>query len=72
MVILFCVIGSTVNRVLSGHSKTDLTLAFNTDYRLMQVKSIAECSKNFRLSLSYHLSFRPLFCLFLIGRLRLV
>ena len=36
----------------------------------MQVKSIAECSKGsilqyFRPSLSYHLSLRPLFCLFL-------
>ena len=35
----------------------------------MQVKSIAECSKEsilqyFRLSFSYHLSLRPLFCLF--------
>ena len=39
----------------------------------MQVKSIAECSKRafcIRPSLSYHLSFRPLFCLFLNGRLR--
>ena len=44
-----------------------------TIYRLMQVKSIAECSKGsilqyFRPSLSYQLSFRPLFCLFLSGR----
>ena len=40
----------------------------------MQDKSIAECSKKsillyFRPSLSYHLSLRPLFCLFLSGRL---
>ena len=40
---------------------------------LMQVESIAECSKGsilqyFRPSLSYHLSLRPLFCLFLSGR----
>ena len=40
---------------------------------LMQVKSIAECSKGsilqyFRPSLSYHLSLRSLFCLFLSGR----
>ena len=39
----------------------------------MQVKSIAECSKGsilqyFRPSLSYHLSLRSLFCLFLRGR----
>ena len=43
----------------------------------MQVKSIAECSKGsilqyFRPSLSYHLSLRYLFCLFLSGRFRQV
>ena len=43
----------------------------------MQVKSIAECSKGsilqyFQPSLSYHLPLRPLFCLFLNGRLRQV
>ena len=43
------------------------------NYRLMQVKSIAECSKGsilqyFRPSLSYHLSLRYLFCLFLSDR----
>ena len=43
----------------------------------MQVKSIAECSKEsilqyFQSSLSYHLSLRSLFCLFLSGRLRQV
>ena len=43
----------------------------------MQVKSIAECSKGsilqyFRPSLSYHVSLRPLFCLFLGGDLRQV
>ena len=41
-------------------------MVFKTDYRLMQVKSIAECSKGsilqyFRPTLSYHLSFRHLF-----------
>ena len=40
---------------------------------LMQVKSIAECSlwsilQYFRPALSYKLSIRPLFCLFLSGR----
>ena len=45
---------------------------FKTNYRLMQVKSIAECSKRsilqyFWPSLSYHLSLRSLFCLFLSG-----
>ena len=48
-----------------------------TNYCLMQVKSIEECSKGsilqyFGPSLSYHLSLRPLFCLFLSGRLRQV
>ena len=36
---------SRVRPVLSGHSKRRPKLAFKTDYRLMQVKSIAECSK---------------------------
>ena len=52
-------------------------IVFKTDYRLMQVKSIAECSKGsilqyFRPSLSYHLSVRSLFCLFLSGHFRQV
>ena len=55
------------------HSQKDQKLGFTTNYRLMQVKGIAECSKGsilqyFRPSLSYHLSLRPLFCLFLGGR----
>ena len=50
-------------------------LVFKTNYHLMQVKSIAECSKGsilqyFRPSLSYHLSLRYLYGLFLSGRLR--
>ena len=61
-----------VKPVLNGHSQKDQTLFFNTDYHLMQVKSIAECSKGsilqyFRSSLSYHLSLSSLFCLFLSG-----
>ena len=60
---------NTVKPVLSGHSKRTQKLFFKTDYRLMQVKSIAECSKGsilqyFRPSLSYHFSLRPLFCIF--------
>ena len=48
-----------------------------TSYCLMQVKSIAECSKGsilqyFRPSLSYNLSLRALFCLFFGGHLRQV
>ena len=66
---------TTIRPVLSGHSKRRPKLFLKTDYRLMQVKSIAECSKGsilqfFRPSLSYHLSLKSLFCLFLIGRLR--
>ena len=36
---------TTVKPVLNGHSKRKPKLVFKTDYRLMQVKSIAECSK---------------------------
>ena len=58
-----------VKRPLSKRPK----MVFKTDYCLMQVKSIAECSKGsilqyFRPSLSYQLSLRPLFCLFWSGR----
>ena len=35
----------TVKPDISGHSKEDEKFVFNSDYRLMQVKSIAECSK---------------------------
>ena len=64
---VFCI---TVNLVLSSHSKIP-KLVFKTDYRLMQVKSIAgSILQYFQLSLSYHLSLRPLFFLFLSGRLR--
>ena len=36
---------NTVKPVLSGHTKRRPKLVFKTDYRLMQIKSIAECSK---------------------------
>ena len=57
--------------------KKDQKLVFKTDYHLMQDKSIAECSMGsilqyFWPSLSYHLSLRPSFCLFLSGCLRQV
>ena len=57
--------------------KEDQNFVFKTDYCLMQVKSIAECSKGSILqyylsSLSYYLPFRALFCLFLSGCLRQV
>ena len=35
----------TVKSVLKGHSEKDRNLVFKTNYHLMQVKSIAECSK---------------------------
>ena len=62
----------TVNPVQYGHSQKDRKLVFKTSHRLMQVKSIAECSKGsilqyFRPSLRYHLSSRSLFCLFWSG-----
>ena len=49
--------------------KEDQKLGFKTDYRLMQVNSIAECSNGsilqyFRPSLSYHLPLRSFCCLF--------
>ena len=69
------ILTNTVKPVLSGHPKKDQKLIIKTNYHLMQVKSIAECSKGsilqyFCPSLSYHLSLRSLFCLFLSGRLR--
>ena len=36
---------SSVKPVLNDHSQTDQKLVFKTDYHLMQVKSITECSK---------------------------
>ena len=57
--------------------KKNIKNAINTKYGLMQVKSIAECSKgsilqHFRLSLSYLFPLRPFFCLFISDRLRQV
>ena len=47
---------STVKPVLSGHSKTDQKLFFKIDYclmKLMQIKSIAECSKHSAILLNF-------------------
>ena len=49
----------TVKPVLNDHSQKYQKLIIKTNYRLMQVKSIAECSKfsilqYFQPSLSYH------------------
>ena len=65
---------NTVKPDLSGNSKTRPDLFFKSEYRLMQVKSIADWSKGrilqyFRPSLSYHLSLRSVFCLVLSDRL---
>ena len=47
-------------------------LVFKTDCHLMQVKSIAECILQFfGPSLSYHLSLRPLFSLYLVAVLHI-
>ena len=59
-----------VKRPLSKDPK----LVYKTNYRVMQVIRITECSKGsmlqyFRSSLSNHLSLRSLFCLFLSCRL---
>ena len=71
--------------VIKYYSKTCLKwplskkpkMVFNANYRLMKVKSIAECSPwsilhYLRPSLSHHLSLRSLFCIFLIVCLRQV
>ena len=54
---------NTVKPVKNGHFQKVQKLVYKTNYLLMQVKSIAECSKGsilqyFWPSLSYHLSFK--------------
>ena len=62
---------------LKGPLSKNKKVIFKTNYRLMQVKSLqnapmgAFCN-TFYPSLSYHLSLRSLFCLFLSGCLRQV
>ena len=63
-----------LHKILDKHffaqqSKRTPKIGFQYNYRLMQVKSIAECSilQYFRPSLSYHLPLRPLLYLFLSG-----
>ena len=41
----FVVAPTTVKPVLSSNSKRGAKIGFKTDYRLMRVKSIAECSR---------------------------
>ena len=69
-------LSTTVKPVVSGHSK-DQKLFFKTNSRLMQVKSIAECSKGEHsaiLSTVIKLPFviKIFFCQFLSDRLRRV
>ena len=54
----------TVKPVLSGHSKRIPKLVFKTDYRLMQVKSIAECSKGSAILSTFIMVHLPLTSLF--------
>ena len=54
----------TVKPVLSCHSQKHQKWVFKTNYRLMQVKSIAKCYKGsilqyFRPALSNHMALRP-------------
>ena len=56
---------TTVKPVFSGHPQKDQKLVFKRGYRLMLVKSIAECSlesilQYFRPALSHHLFFYPI------------
>ena len=62
-----CFFLNTVKPALRGHSKRRPKIGFKSDYPFMQVKSILQY---FQPSLSYHLSKRPLFCLFLNGHLK--
>ena len=56
----------TVKPVLSGNSKIRPKLVFKADYRLMQVISIAECSKDIKLQFVIKIFVLSIF----IGRLR--
>ena len=66
----------TVKPVLSCHSQKDQKWVFKTNYCLMLVKSIAECSPLEHSAIlltcikQYHMTLRPLFWLFLSDRLR--
>ena len=63
------VISCTVKLVLSGHSKRRLKIGLNFQD---QLSLNAGQKQSFPPSLSYHLSLRSLFCLFLSCRLRQV
>ena len=66
-----------VKPVLSGHSKRGLQIGFQDGLSLKAGQKYCRMLQEsilqyFRPSLSYHVSFRPRFCLFLSGRLRQV
>ena len=61
----------TVKPFKKGHSQKDQKLVFMTNYRLMQVKSIAHSTIRSTF-IKLPLSLRSLFCLTLSGRLRQV
>ena len=63
---------STVKHVLSGHSKRRPKIGFQDRLSLNAGQKYCRMLQYFWPSLSYHLSLRPLFCLFLSGHLRQV
>ena len=70
-------IDPTVKPVLSGHLKQRPKIGFQDPLLLNTVQKYCRMLQEsilqyFRPSLSYHLSLRPLFCLFLGDRLRQV
>ena len=67
----------TVKLVLRGHSKRRPKIGFHDRVSFNAVQKYCRMLQEsilqyFRPSLSYHLSLRPLFCLFLSGRFRQV
>ena len=63
---------NTVKPVLSGHSKRTPKIGFQDRLSLNAGQKYCRILHYFRPSLSYHLSLRYVFCLFLSGRLRQV
>ena len=74
---ILCFLRNTVKTVLSDHSKIDKTKILMTNFSLMKVKSIAECSNGsilqyFWPALSNNWAWKPILVFFLSGRLRQV
>ena len=61
-----------VKPVLSGHSKIETNIGFQSRLSLNAGQKYCSILQYFRPSLSYHLPLGPLFCLFLSVRLRQV